>query len=550
MAVLTKAAFIIAGITSACSTSVLVAQTSTDVTRNDLRNRVSILADDSMFGRDAGQIGDMKATDYVARELRRIGLKPAGTDGFFQTIPLAIRAPVKDAMLSADGTRVPSNDFISVPAAGRQPVGGRFERTAVPSIYGGTLGGEMISGAQARGKVVVFGAPTQAIDLNATILLGSANSLTSYTDAAAVLVIGLDQFTQAAQNGMRTSRYVLHDSTTKTVPVAVITPQAARIILGEDYFELSPGAAGRKVSGRFGVEDRAVTFPARNVIGIIEGTDPTLRNEYVAIGAHTDNLGIGAAVDHDSVRIANGVWRPLGAMGQPRHATEHDITEITAQRDELKGKHAPRLDSIYNGADSDASGVAGALELAEYFAKNPTRRSLLFVFHTADEKALAGSRYFTENATINRGAIVSEINLDGISRGGPLDMEGSQSNTVYVVGAQRLATSLRDIIGRANTQQDHRMTLDDSFDQPGNSMNAFCRGDQAMYERYGIPSILITTGWHRDYHMVTDETQYINADMLLNVTTLTRDIVKLIAMGDARPLVDQARPDPNGVCRQ
>jgi hypothetical protein len=362
-------------------------------------------------------------------------------------------------------------------------------------------------------------------------------------------VVGLERVPQSVQRVMRTSKYVLRDSTTKTVPVAQITQSDARSILGDNYFEMSAGAAGKRVTGRFGVEDRPTSFPARNVIGVIEGSDPALRGEYVAVGAHTDNLGIGLPVDHDSVRAANSVWRPLGGMGPPRHTSERDIADIAALRDEMKSKHAPRLDSIYNGADDDASGVAAALELAEYFAKHPTRRSLLFVFHTATEKALAGSTFFADNATVNRGAIISEVNLDGISRGGPLDMEGAQVNTVYIVGSRRLATSLGDVIDRVNAQADHHMTLDDSLDQPGSPMNAYCRADQATYARYGIPAVLFTTGWHRDYLMVTDEAQYINADMLLNVATLARDVVKELATGE-RPLVNQQRPDPNAACKQ
>src|SRR5205085_309729 len=150
-----------------------------------------------------------------------------------------------------------------------------------------------------------------------------------------------------------------------------------------------------------------VPDPARNVIGIVPGSDPKLKGEYVAIGAHNDHIGFSrSAVDHDSIRFWNHVVRPEGADDAGKQATPEQQARVDSLLARFRSEHPgrSRADSIANGADDDGSGPVAALEIAERIAalKRKPKRSILFVWHTGEEKGLLGSRYFTDHPTVPR----------------------------------------------------------------------------------------------------------------------------------------------------
>jgi hypothetical protein len=530
--------------------------TSAAMLPDDLLLRVRILADDSMLGRNAGGIGNVRATDYVADELARLGLEPAGHNGFFQTIPLVTRGPVRGAHIEAGGVRLDSTDIRSPRATGGAPLGGLFNREDVPTIYGGVVGARTVDPALVEGKVVIFRIEVGPNGRAVQAFAGTDSLLAPYAGAAGMLFVGMERLSPQFLNGLRVSRYALADSAMdrqagrRRVPAALITTQAANRLFGPSFAESLSGVAGRPISGRWGLEDTPMPYPARNVIGIVRGTDPARRGEFVAIGAHTDHVGVGIAVDHDSVRVTNAALRPLGANGRPRRPQTSELQRIAVLRDSLRALHGTRMDSIFNGADDDASGTAVALEMAEYFVQHPTRRSLLFVLHTAEEKGLFGAEYYTDHPTVALDSIIAELNMDQVSRGGPSDVAGSAPNTVYLLGTRRRSSGLGDLVERINARPAHNLRLDYSLDAPGHPSNGYCRSDHYMYARFGIPIVFLTAGWHRDYHMVTDEAAYVDAGTMLRIGTFARDIVAAVADADDRPVADQPKPDPGAVCRQ
>ena len=192
------------------------------------------------------------------------------------------------------------------------------------------------------------------------------------------------------------------------------------------------------------------------------------------------------------------------------------------------------------------------LEIAEAVAAQPTapRRSLLFVWHTAEEKGLLGARHFTENPTVPRDSIVAQINIDMIGRGGAGDTPGGNANYLLVVGSRRLSTELGDLVEAVNSRRSPRLSLDYSWDAPGHTQRIYCRSDHAMYARYGIPVVFFFTGLHGDYHQVTDEPQYIDYPHYANITSFVHDLVLEVANRAARPVVDKAKPDPRAACTQ
>jgi hypothetical protein len=525
------------------------AQTSTDITRADLKKRIEIIADDSMLGRDAGQVGNVRATNYIARELRRLGVEPAGTDGYFQQIPLMVRAPMP-ASLTMDGNAIAAEAMLSLRALGGAPFGGTFDRANTPTIFGGRIGQTLVDPALVRDRIVVFAAATNDAGQVTGAFAGNG-VLRPYANAAAVFIAGLNRAAPQTVAGLRTGRILMVDAAVaaREVPALFISDALAEALFGGPLTSLQPGAAGRSVSGRFGMSDQPTPHPARNVIGVIRGSDPRRRGQYVGIGSHSDHVGVGAPVDHDSVRAFNVVMRPLGANDPVRRPTEEQAARIQSIRDSLRAIRPPRLDSIFNGADDDASGTAVALEVAEYFAKNPPKRSLLFVFHTAEEKGLYGATYFTDHPTIALDSIASMINMDQLSRGGPDDVAGSVANTVYMIGARRNSNEMGDIYEQVLKEPGQKIRFDYVYDAPGHPLNAYCRADHYPYGRYGVPAATVFAGWHRDYHMVTDEPQYASPETMYNIANFVRALTQHVGNLDHRPAFTGTKPDPRAPCR-
>jgi Zn-dependent M28 family amino/carboxypeptidase len=295
-----------------------------------------------------------------------------------------------------------------------------------------------------------------------------------------------------------------------------------------------------------------IDIPARNVVAILPGSDPLLRDTYVSITAHNDHVGFDRApVDHDSIRALQKVTRPMGADSPLRQPLASEWPTIRKTLDSLRALRPPRRDSIYNGADDDGSGTVALLEIAERFAAGPRpRRSILFVSHAAEERGLLGSRWYTDHPTVSRDSIVAEIDLDMVGRGGKTDLPEGGIGYMERVGARRLSTELGDILDRVNARQATPFEFNDAYDAPGHPLQYYCRADHYSYARYGIPSVSLSRGEHVDYHQVTDEPQYIDYPGLERVARLVYDVAQEIGNLDHRPALDKPKGDPRAPCRQ
>jgi hypothetical protein len=530
------------------------------ITVEDLRARLSIVADDSMEGREAGRRGEARTAAYLASELKRLGLTPAGDDGsYFQRIPLVVRAPdPASSLVVGRDTLKFGDDFVPYPRTavqtflGGNAFGGAFEGSRIPVVYGGRIGAEpYVDPAQVRGRIVVFAAPASPA---AFAPFFQANVTARYADAALIAFVRTDAVLRIFQ----TPRDFYADAThpwPQQLPVVAVTERAADRLLGASASTMSVGALARdSVSGRIGYVDRPTETPPRNVVAILRGSDPRLRDEYVAIGAHYDHVGmLPAPLDHDSIRAFNQVVRPRGADDPPREASPDETAKVRAILDSLRRLRPARPDSINNGADDDGSGTVLMLELAELFAKSATRpkRSLLFVFHTAEEKGLYGAQYFSDHPTVPLASIVAQINMDQMGRGGPEDAPPGGPNALVVIGSRRLSTELGDLAERVNETKGHGLRFDYEFDRDGDPLRAYCRSDHYMYARYGVPvAFFSAAAWYRDYHMVSDEIQYVAYERMAGIGRYIGDFVFAVANLDHRPVVDKPKPDPNGTCVQ
>jgi peptidase M28-like protein len=529
--------------------------TSADITAQDVRTRTYIIADDSMEGRDTGKRGGLRSARYIAGELKRLGLEPAGDDGtYLQRIPWVSRTPDTTGVLRVgERTLRWGSNYLVIPklgfalALGGQPFGGGFRGDNIATIYGGRVGDSTIAPELTRNKVIVFSAPAFAF--------WQLDNLRRYTAARAIVVATLDL---GAPSAFRVRRETYWDSTgaSGVAPVTIIsvTKAAASAMFTAPFDQLAVGAAGLPLSGSAGFIDGPTEAPAYNVVGIVRGSDSKLRNTYVAIGAHHDHVGMGPPVDHDSIRAFNQVVRVRGADDPPpREVTDEQWAKIHAVLDSLHRVHGVRLDSIFNGADDDGSGTVLALEIAEAFAKASPKpkRSLLFVWHTAEEKGLYGAQYYSDHPTVPRDSIVAQVNMDQMGRGDPVDNPPGGPNALVVIGPRRLSSELGAMVEKVNARAEHRFTLDYEFDRDNDPTNAYCRSDHYMYARYGIPvAFFVAAAWYIDYHMVSDEPQYIAYDRMTKIGRFIRDYVAEVANLGARPVVDQPKPEPNGLCRQ
>jgi len=527
--------------------------TTAAITPADLMTRLYIFSDDSMEGRRVGTEGHRRGTAYIEREVRRLGLVPGGDSGsYFQHLPVFERSLIAGQSLSVGGTTFkPWVDYVP-----RDNGPGAREVDGGPIVFGGFWGDTamMIPPAQAAGKFIVIAIPNGP-DGRPRWQVNRFSLSQYYADATGIAVASLDAMDPETRQLLTEPNIDLQspESRTAKVPAFLYVSRAmSEALLGGPPRGMTRGtASGRVISGslRFG----EVRAPARNVIAILPGSDPALKGEYVAIGAHNDHIGFNhEPLDHDSLRAFNTVVRPGGEDDPNRPATAEEMTRIRAILDSLRRIHPPRRDSIYNGADDDGSGSVALLEIAEALVNAPTKpkRSILFIWHAGEEEGLWGSEYFTDHPTVPRDSIVTELNMDMIGRGRPDDVKGGGPGYLQLIGSRRLSTELGDLVETVAKTEPTPFKFDYQFDANGHPQQYYCRSDHYEYARYGIPIVFFSTGGHRDYHQVTDEAQYIDYDQLARVATLVRDVAVGAANLDHRLVVDKKKPDPHGQCVQ
>ena len=181
------------------------------------------------------------------------------------------------------------------------------------------------------------------------------------------------------------------------------------------------------------------------------------------------------------------------------------------------------------------------LAIARAFALGPRpKRSLVFVWHTAEESGLQGSRYNADFPVVPNEKIVAQLNVDMIGRN-RCDQPG-EANSVYLVGADRISTDLHNVSEDANESLSRPMKLDYELNDPADPQSLYTRSDHYSYAAKGIPVIFYTTGLHRDYHYLTDEIDKIEWDKLTHVTQLVYTTGQRLANLDRAPVRDNKGP--------
>ena len=577
------------------------------ITANDLRTRLYQIADDSMMGRRVGELGNYKATAYVAAEFKRFGLKPAGENGtFFQELaygPMGFDSTT--AKLAAGGAALAAkHDWIPIAPTNANGIGANADLSSAQTVFAGRWRDTSVAldAALFKGKIAVFTSTAAGAGLIAGGGRGAARVLRCDSvpdkfgaDAAArveaavradsvaraaagggagggrgggrggaaggaardlraqaagaigVLIIATDSIPLTALNGAFNGRNSLQSAApvpaAGSLGAAAITPSAAQRLFGKPVDQLTVGATGQTVSAAWNYEWQMSKTPARNVIAILPGTDPARAGEYVLISAHNDHNGVNAtAVDHDSLRAVNIVTRPQGSndpVCRPTEAQQHTIDSLIARARSIR---PPRRDSIMNGADDDGSGTAVLLEIAEQFAHEKPARSIIFVSHTSEESGLNGSKWFTDHPTIPLAQVAAALNMDMVGKGRVDQVKFGGPTSVQTLGSRRISRQFGDIIDSVNATRSETMAIDKTWDVSANPMNRFCRSDQVNYVLHDVPVTYFSLGYAEDYHMVTDEPQYIDYDHSARLGRFVHDVALAIAMRKDRPAISGNDP--------
>ena len=320
---------------------------------------------------------------------------------------------------------------------------------------------------------------------------------------------------------------------------------------------LKPAGDGNSFYQRVPIPQGRDTLWSSNVVAVLEGIDPALRGQYVALGAHSDHVGTAdRPVDHELTRAINRAdWERRGRVaGAAELSAIERATVEDSVRDAWKVRRGGplRMDAIFNGADDDGSGSMALLEIAEHFvaAEARPKRSMLFVWHTGEEIGLNGSDWFVRHPTVPLDRIVAQINVDMIGRGSARDIEGGGDDYLSVLGAGRQSSQLATWVESVNQQRPRPLVLDYSLDVDGHPENLFCRSDHANYASRGIPIVFLFTNIHEDYHEVTDEPAYLDYPHYARVTSYIAALARKVGDHATPPAVDRPRPDPVAPCRQ
>lgn len=497
------------------------------ITAMDLKPLVETLAGPAMQGRETGEEGQRKAADYIAAQFKALGLPTVGDrNSYFQQISLQNES-WKDIGLKVGEQEFKNRtDFYVFPAF--NPVNPKMELKEVVFVGYGIEDPKYndYGDVDVKGKAVIFYDGEPMGNNNKSLITGSETRSPWSLDwkrkvqlakkKGAVMVFIVD--TQFADNqksnrkltstwGWKPVSTYAEKQTKEFVNNMFITPEVAAVILGkkaekaEDAIaalksgkDFKPVKVKAKMEVRFDKEVKKLQ--GSNVIGFIEGTDSLLKNDYVFVTAHYDHLG---------------------------------MSDSTV---------------IYHGADDNASGTSGVIEIARAFAEAKKkgigpRRSVVCMLVSGEEKGLLGSRFYVEYPLFPLDRTVVDVNIDMIGR---IDnAHAGNPNYVYVIGSDRLSTTLHQINEDVN-ERFVKMELDYKYNAPDDPNHFYERSDHYNFAERGVPAIFYFNGTHADYHKPTDTADKIDYEALAKRAQLAFCTAWDIANRTSRITVDVFPP--------
>jgi hypothetical protein len=502
------------------------------ITAQQMKDYLTFIASDELEGRDTPSRGLDIAALYIASHLARWGVKPAGDNGtYFQKFPLGLsKVDINNTKVSLNTQNFTyGEDFLA------QLSEGTASGNLVYASHGWVIKSKNINayqGIDIKDKIVIV---TNTLPKGVTFadLKGpqggdwsNAAVYAQANGAKGVLFLSSFNYLSGWQNNRRNQleKGLLSFGTNGIqlkIPMVSMSPRMLNLLFqGEkmsgaalyakmlanepvEPFDLNPNKK-INLSVSFKTESRST----QNVVGVLEGADPVLKNEYIGVGAHYDHDGI---------------------------------------KDPING------DAIWNGADDDGSGTVAVMAIAEAFAKGlRPKRSILFIWHAAEEKGLWGSQYYANNPTVPLSSIATVLNIDMIGRSQvpgdenhPVNKGMKKPDEVYVVGSKMMSTELGALSESVN-KSFLNMSFNYRYDDPNDPEQLFFRSDHFNYAVKGIPIVFYTDGEHVDYHQPTDTVDKID---FAGMEKITRSIFALgwdLANRPNRVKVDKQLPKTFG----
>ena len=428
----------------------------------DLKTDMYQLAADQFWGREAGTLDELKVSMWLANKAAETGMKPAGENGtFFQFFELYRHqvAPQSYITLNAKPLKIWKEILVA------DVVNAKYNGEIV---FAGKTEPEDLAKFNISGKVV-------AIDVSDKNI---AKDMTLFERRYPGFV--RTKYYKSVENlGAKGIIFITDDISEKSWPEVV--PQMTRGQYGTEglrekvvnnlpvfwIHRANEDWVRNRASIDFNLISETYRYPSVNIIGKIEGTDPVLKNEYVLISGHQD---------HDGIR------------------------------------HPVKNDTIYNGADDNASTCVAMLAMARAYKKQPGKRSILFVFHGSEERGLLGSRWHAAHPVVPKESIVAVLNGDMIGR--------NNTDEAALLGGTAPHKNSDDLVKmaeEANNESTKFRYLRD-WDLPEHPEYFYFRSDHAPYARIGIPALFFTSVLHYQYHQPQDESENINFNKLYKMT--------------------------------
>ncbi len=472
------------------------------ITVKDLKRHLNVLAADDMEGRETGQPGQKRAAEYLKGEFKRLGLPAIGKDeGYFQTILFSSHRWQKiELTLNGEAVRhlweyasAPSQNTSrdETPISELLFLGYGIDDPAYSDYAGQNVSGKhlLIFAGEPRGRKGNY--RISGTEAPSTWSADDMRKLEIAKEKGAATVFVIDpKFKDNVRNirqetldgRMRMAEIAEADRTTANV--VYLTPQLAKKIMGKTGKKVIKSRKKLEKSGKL----KPVKIPVNlaltqkknvreligeNILGLVEGTDPQLKDEVLVVSAHYDHIG-------------------------------------------------KRGDVVFNGADDNGSGTSTVLEVAEAFvtAKKQglgPRRSVLFLLVSGEEKGLLGSEYYASHPVFPLESTIADINVDMVGR---VDAKYADNpNYIYVIGSDRLSSELHRINEFVNKKYTN-LTLDYTYNEEDDPNRYYYRSDHYNFAVKGIPSIFFFNGTHADYHQATDTIDKINFEKMEKISRL------------------------------
>lgn len=442
---------------------------------NELKNKLTVLASDSMEGRETGTRGQRMAAGFIRSYFEQIGLQGPADDGYFQRVTLYQSVPGEIYVKKGSLTFSNLNDVLYY---GNSDSGGEV---SLPLVYAGLGRQEDFDGVDVNGKAVLIriddGRLYNLPEVTRARQEGAKMILIWNTDTVADFeALAVQSRAYAAQEALRLTKPALHAPNSGSF---VVSPEVVESLMGlttEKLKQLARESPSKKaliqvkpvqITYRTTMDVR--TVETENVLGYLEGTDK--KNELIIISAHYDHIGV----------RENG-----------------------------------RGDRINNGADDDGSGTVSVMEIAKAFVDakrdgSGPRRSILFMTFSGEEKGLLGSEYYVRHPVFPLENTVVDLNIDMVGRRDPEHKESEPY--VYVIGADALSSDLQQLSEEINRKYCN-LKFDYTYNDRAHPSRLYYRSDHWNFAKNDIPIIFYFDGIHEDYHKPSDEVSKIEFDLL------------------------------------